>query len=255
MTSKAAGNDMTVDELIATLKRSSLPTVLTEGGDDIIVFRWMEKSFTNIGLSVLAVGGRDKLLQLFSRRNEYENETGVAFIADKDSWVFGAVPAEYEIDNLIFTWGYSIENDLYSDGDVERILSNDERHNYKIELQKYLKWYALAISRFLAGLDQGLGIHPNEILDNDARMQQGCELLQNEIYPDELFGKISDNYVQMVRGKSLFALLMRHLSYAGRPVRHNHKSIIEIVASAEGPLMKAIYGRIGDIFGAASNTA
>lgn len=252
---KVAANDITVDELVATLRRSSLPTVLTEGGDDIVIFRGMERSFSDIGLSVLAVGGRDKLLQLFSRRDEYESDSGVAFIADRDYWIFGKEPAEYESDILILTWGYSIENDLYLDGNVERILTNDERARYKIELKKFLRWYALAISRFLVGLDQVLGIHPDEILNDENRMKERCELMEYEVYPDGLFEDISKNYTQLVRGKSLFALLMRQLSYAGRPVRHNHKSILEIVASSDGPLMKSIYGRIGNIFGVSPKKA
>lgn len=255
MGSMASKNDMTVDELIATLRRSSLPTVLTEGGEDIIVFRRMEKTFEHLGLSVMAVGGREKLLQLFLRRGEYDHDKDVAFIADRDSWVFEKIPAEFESDELIFTWGYSIENDLYSDGRVERIMSSDEALRYSEELNRYLKWYSLAISRYMSGFDQVLDIHPNEILDNEINMGAACALKQGEVYPDDLFKKICGNYVQMLRGKSLFSLLMRHLSYSGRPVRHNHRSIIEIVALAEGPLMKAIYRRIGDVFGNAVGEA
>ena len=33
---------LTVDELVSTLRRSKLPTVVVEGRDDIQIFRWME---------------------------------------------------------------------------------------------------------------------------------------------------------------------------------------------------------------------
>ena len=51
----------TVDELVSTLRRSKLPTVVVEGRDDMQIFRWMEDLLKVHEVDVLSVGGRPNL--------------------------------------------------------------------------------------------------------------------------------------------------------------------------------------------------
>lgn len=239
--------DITVDEMIATLKRSSLPTLVTEGGDDVIVFRGAEVDFSSVGLSILPVGGRDKLLQIFCRRDELEHIT-IAFIADRDVWVYDKVPPEFVSENLVLTDGYSVENDLYRDGNLENLLTNDEVGRFRAELSAFIKWYALAVARVLDGRGGKIRVHPNHLLDNNERLKDELKLQEGEAYPDDLKSKIDSDYKKYLRGKSLMPLIMRQLSYPGRSVRHNHRSIMEIVACNRGLLIGAIYDQLKAIF-------
>jgi hypothetical protein len=191
--------DITVDEIIATLKRSSLPTLVTEGGDDVIVFRGAEVDFASIGLSILPVGGRDKLLQIFCRRSELEH-INIAFVADRDVWVYNEVPQEFVSEKLVLTDGYSVENDLYRDGNLENLLTNDEAGRFRAELAAFIKWYALAVARVLDGRGGKIRIHPNHLLDSNERLSSESELQEGEAYPDELKAKIENDYKRYLRG-------------------------------------------------------
>ncbi|WP_175692724.1 hypothetical protein [Burkholderia ambifaria] len=236
----------TVDELISTIKHSSLPTVVLEGDDDVIALRCMEEEYYDIGLSVLPAGGRNNVLKIFDRRSEFATQA-VAFVADKDTWVMSSIPDQYVDDDLIFTSGYSIENDVYVDGDVERLMSLPERQRFKAELEVFARWYALAVNRCLNNTGEEYKLHPNAILDDAVEREKRMALEADEVYPEELRESLLGNYRQIIRGKSLMALLIRHLSYRGRVVHHNHLQIIEQVGCQRGPLIDRIFGGVATI--------
>ena len=112
----------TVDETIETLKRSNIPTLITEGRDDYIVFRRLEDKLVG-GVSVLPVGGRDNVIQVFRRRAEVGHDR-IAFVIDRDLWCFTPVPNELLDERVIVTNGYSIENDVFRDADVPALMSD-----------------------------------------------------------------------------------------------------------------------------------
>jgi hypothetical protein len=135
---------VTVDELIATLNHSSLPTLVVEGGDDLIVFRRLEDRSQNLKLSVLPVKGRSRVLSLFDRKSEIRNPK-VMFAADRDLWVISTLPTRYQSSDLLLTKGYSIENDAYEDAEAQSLLTNSELNKFQTELEMFVRWYALAI--------------------------------------------------------------------------------------------------------------
>ena len=104
----------TVDELVSTLRRSRLPTIVVEGKEDMQIFRWMEHLLEIHEVDVLGVGGRSNLFAVYDRKSEFVH-LPVAFIADQDKELFTRLPAGYE--EIIWTQGYSIENDLYAGAD------------------------------------------------------------------------------------------------------------------------------------------
>lgn len=239
---------MTTDELFATLSRSSLPTVVLEGKDDLIVFRDLESKFADIQLSVLPVGGRKAVLDLFERYPELAPKKAVAFIADQDFWVVTGVPAGYQSERLLLTTGYSIENDVFVDGDLKRFLSKEEAEKFTKELVVFVRWYALAFSRFLKDPGKRFDFHPNHILDNEAEREKLLALDAGEIYPADLQKQILEDYGRLLRGKSLMALLMRQLAHQKRTVRHHSKALTEVVALSPGALLIRFFTELEKLF-------
>jgi hypothetical protein len=106
----------------------------------------------------------------------------------------------------------------------------------------------LALSRRIANQVEKISTHPNEILKSDNDRLKALELKENEVYPEALKNRIQANYVTLLRGKTLIAILMRHLSYAGRPVHHNHRSLFELVANRRGPLLNRMLSEVEQAF-------
>lgn len=248
MSDKNGHVTLTVDEIISALQHSSLPTVIIEGKDDLLVFRGMENEFFDIGLSIMPVGGRCAVLEIFKRRFEINNLNKLAFIADQDSWIISGIPQDYLSERLLFTNGYSIENDVYIDGDLERLLNKNEHQIFLKELKLFMDWYAIAIDRFMSGVDQKLDVHPNALLDDKVERAKLMNLQADEVYPAQLRIELEKDYLYKIRGKSLIAVLMRQLSYKGRAARHNDKSILENVATRPGPLLHKFNLKIKNIF-------
>src|SRR4051794_1832260 len=99
---------LTTDEIVAALKRSNLPTIICEGDNDVVVFREIEYLLKSRRVDFVPSGGRPALLEIFRRRHEFPL-LPVMFVADKDMWIFDSIPTEYC--DIVFTNGYSIEND------------------------------------------------------------------------------------------------------------------------------------------------
>lgn len=230
---------VTIGEHIASLKRSFIPTVVVEGSDDIVVYRYIEEIYGPINISVLPVGGRDAVLAIYAAKAEIGNH--VFFIADRDTWCVTSVPACYEDKSLVFTDGYSIENDVILDGDIPKLFRRDEKQKFEKELDDFLEWYALALSRHLQAEEEAIKSHPNAILDNAAQRASMLELRPSEVYPDDLKLRLKADPFRLVRGKSLFALIIRQLSRKGRKPKQHHLSLMETVAAAPGPRINKIF--------------
>ena len=118
-----ARSNMTVDDWVITLRRTYIPTVIVEGKKDIPIYRRIEKYIDIQNADVISVGGRNNLLLLYERRNEFAH-LPVAFVADRDLWLFSGIPPDYP--DIIWTEGYSIENDLYAGADLEKALNAND---------------------------------------------------------------------------------------------------------------------------------
>lgn len=216
--------DLSVDEIIQTLKRSSLPTVLCEGRRDLSVLRCLEDVLDPRRVSFLPCGGRVALLAVFDRRSEVPRS--VAFFADKDTWVFTGVPAKYR--GIVFTWGYSIENDLLEGARVDRLLTREERQRFQAALKEIIRWYAFEISKLPA--TPSVDVHVTRLLQPDR------EELSNEFLafisfsepPPELINQITTSYQQLLRGKTWVQLLVRFLSHRSRESKYQDINLLEM---------------------------
>lgn len=237
----------TVNEIVALLKKTDLPTVICEGSDDLIVYRRLEEHLSHIGISVLPAGGRQNVLQIFDRRGEIPNSVRLVFIADRDTWINAAVPAAYITPVLCLTSGYSIENDVIADGNLESLLVGSEEVRYKAELSEFLDWYALALDRHLADQSNPIARHPDYVL-NPAERPSLMALHAGEAYPSALRTALSSNYGMLVRGKSLLSLLVRNTNTRPGLPRHTDKALLEIVAARPGALLTRIRGEVEAAF-------
>lgn len=225
---------LTIDEVIETLKRSSDPALLAEGVDDVAVLRRLEDEFEDAGLSFFPLGGRDAVLTVFERRNEIGSKKPVLFLADKDVWVFTGIPHEYQSPELLFTDGYSLENDLYRDGRLERLLTRRERTLFERDLSEFIEWFALALRRHLTDSAEPLSLHPSNVLDDRLRYVEFVTLREGEERPEQQIDELKQSYRKCLRGKSLMGLLTRHLSSRGREAKHSVRSLMEHGCVAEG---------------------
>jgi hypothetical protein len=209
---------MDIDIVIAELQNSTLPTVFVEGKDDMLIYRKFEQLLGTTKVSFYPCGGRTRLLDLYERRNEFANLKAI-FVADKDMYVFTEIPKIYE--NVIFTTGYSIENDLYADArdtQLDKIyLENHElpiKENIKNSL---LTWFAFEVEKYKENLENEIDNEMNfaavTILSTNVMHRNSLtfttEFLQTRNFQtpkDEILMDLQQNYAHKLRGKYLFQI-------------------------------------------------
>lgn len=236
----------TTEELYQLLKKTSLPTVLVEGKNDIIFYRTVEEELQDLGIDMLPAGNKDAVLELRQRLKAEPISIPIAFIVDKDLWVHGGNPRQSEMEDVITTDGYSIENDLFIDGDLTQLLYLAEKDDFAADVDKFVKWYSLAVHRNLVSGTSGFRTHPGKILDDPDHYATCMVLSAGELYPDVLMKEISASYSRLLRGKSLFALLHRQLSRRGRATKFSEKQLMEIGSARRGACFTRITGLVRD---------
>lgn len=235
----------TIDELVALLSRTSLPTVIIEGQDDVIVYRKMEEEFAEFGVSVLPVGGRINVLKIYDKLIGSLHRKKLIFIADLDLWVISNVPEKYVSENLIFTDGYSIENDVFRDLDIKGVMTKDEKTSFDKDLSRFSYWYSLAVKRNVdEEVESDLSLFPGRILDDPLAYDLHTKLKLDEQYPAEILSKVENDYFRFIRGKSLMHLAYRQLGRAGRDQKIPMGSFMGIAPSRRGPLLENIFERV-----------
>lgn len=238
--------EITVHEIITLLNHSSLPTIIVEGNDDLIVYRTIETALNEYSFSILPVGGREKALEVFNRRGEIKSTQFLFFIVDKDCWVYSDVPKEFQHDAIICTDGYSIENDIIVDSNIICTIAGDHKYVFEEKLDKFTYWYALAVDRFLRGEVSVLKESPDKIL-SDEKYQQYVILKNDEEYPESLKNKIRSDYIKLIRGKSLLSLIVRVLNNRQNSARYDTKAIFEMVSVRPGDKIKNIISKIKEL--------
>jgi hypothetical protein len=167
------------------------------------------------------------LLDLYDRRSEFPN-LRAAFVADRDMYVFSDIPSQYS--NVIWTTGYSIENDLYADSTLEKLLDANEGKDHAIVLELIIKWFAFEVEEFRRGNVAQIAIHPNRVVPlGTTAISEQFITTRGYIEPTPTTIKeIKGKYKLKIRGKTLFHLLVRYLSSARRAARHNTGSLYEV---------------------------
>ena len=237
--------DMTVDECVAALHRTDLPTVIVEGREDLQIYQWAERRIGIQKANVLPVGGRETLLAVYRRRNEFAH-LPVAFVADKDLWLFSGIPPGYL--DIIWTEEYSIENDLYAGATLEDLLNADEVEEHRQVLDVIVEWFAFEVEEHLAGREARVATHCNQVVrPGKTEMDQGFRNSRRFRSPNQtLHQRIKDAYQLQLRGKTLFQVLVRFLSASNRASKHSIFGLYEIAVkmTSPQPLMDRLIGEI-----------
>lgn len=245
---------LTADEIIATLNHSTLPTILVEGPDDRMICRWLELFIPwQIG-DPLPCGGREKLLQIYKRRSELRKANTV-FLADQDMYLFTAIPEDYQGGSIVWTSGYSIENDIYaSTSKIDDLLAANEQTDYQAILAKVIAWFAFEVEEYRSGREHKVDSVKIRERDKDFEQQltQGTldpketyliinrhntgislELRPRQPYQSpspQLVQEITADFKLRVRGKTLFDILACYLDDKKRTPRHRKEALYEIGA-------------------------
>jgi hypothetical protein len=140
----------TLAELVSHLKKTALPTVAVEGTTDLMLIRRIQKHIGADQMSLLPCGSRSVLLEVFRQKATFSDKK-TAFFADRDLWYFDGVPAEYA--DIVFTYGYSIENDMYHDGKqrLNRLLYPAELPFLNSLMANVVRWFAFEWELFKSG--------------------------------------------------------------------------------------------------------
>ena len=235
---------LSVNEIVQSLQRSQLPTVLVEGRDDMAAYRWIEDRIGFLNASVLPCGGRDRLLEVFDRRQEYTN-VRTAFVADHDMWLFTAVPDSYS--DVIFTCGYSIENDLLDASPVHGLLSDSERSEFDTIADALARWFAFEITEYSAGRTHCCALPLNQLVPRGQTNLDISVLASRQFQePDPaLVRRLRERFTLEFRGKSLMDLYIRLLAAQQRVSKFSRSNLMEIGARLDGsPHIAGLHAQI-----------
>lgn len=158
---KASDITLSPDEIVATLRNSTLPTLLVEGRSDMDLFHVLEDMCFGNGIDIMPTGGRPALFEVFKRRAEFRT-TPVAFLADSDMFAFGNVPPV--LAGIIFTEGYAIENDILSGGKAFRMIAGKHTAKWAKVISSLSQWFAAASHRYLNGETVEYSQHPGQLV-------------------------------------------------------------------------------------------
>ena len=218
-------SNITVPELVEVLRNSNLPNIIVEGKDDVIIYRTLvEDYFTEEYIEIHQAGGREPLLCLYEVLSDAEKQGDyrhrpVVFIADRDMWLFRGIPPRYE--DIIWTIGYSIENDLYSSAGFRKYVRD---LNYDEVLTSISTWFAWKVKEYLENNPPSktfttireeipakeIDINCNRIVpEGSTQLADGLNFLPEY---HERSQEVRNNYHNQLRGKLLFDLLWRFLS-------------------------------------------
>ena len=217
--------DLTVDEIVAALRHSSIPSIVVEGSDDVMIYRWILRDADISDERLFPCTGRNNLLKVFSRRNEFPS-TPTLFIADKDVYVYNGIPTEYS--DVFFTWGYSIENDLYYGRSIDQLLTKEENKSYEKAIKNFIRYYGCQFEKLKENRHYNFRLSPFVILDSNYELV--TDKVENNFSEptQETCNYLLDNYDLVVRGHSVFQLLQLFLSKSGRDVTHSTHSLYEL---------------------------
>jgi hypothetical protein len=206
-----------------------MPTLIVEGVDDMYIYRNILNIIGPTKIIAQGCGGRSILLDVYKRKNEFMN-TKVIFIADKDVWVYSNTPEQY-ID-IIWTEGYSIENDLFSGAKetIYKLFNEDERKRYEILKSSLLPWYVSQVEKYFKGESFKLNHKIWEIIERDSLDVKEHILSEsfNEAVDLDLKEKIVKNYNMLLRGKLIFDMLVLFLSDSNRKPKYSREHIFDL---------------------------
>ncbi|MFC0102488.1 hypothetical protein [Sphingopyxis terrae] len=227
--------DLSPDDWVAVLKHGDSPTLIVEGRDDFVAFRDFEIENVDWGLTITPVSGKSNLISIFERRNEFSHRK-VAFLLDKDEWIFTGIPDFCKDDCVLFTDGYSIENDLIRDGRIYSLLKGNEKDEYQAKIASIGQYLSRSIMATISGCaDLPLSLHPRQIIDDNNNIQP--DLLyhfKDHLPPQDWIDMLASDPEKNFRGKTLISIYTEILSKKDRKSKYSKSNLMEISAARRG---------------------
>lgn len=227
----------TIDEIINTLKRSFIPVILVEGSDDAFIYRYLKNKYDLSEINLQVCGSRTRLFEIYKRKEEFLDKR-ITYIADKDSYRFLPIPEIFN--EVVFTKGYSIENDIYDGADIENYLDKDDFDNFNKLRQTIANWFAGEVEKLInpnhLGKTFEVSSHIDQIVPKGTsvicpKYKLGKECIEPS---QKTLDNVLEDYDLNIRGKQLFQMLSRFTSKKGRFSRFDHKNLVEIALKLEG---------------------
>lgn len=221
---------------------------MIEGKDDLLVYREFEAIYDELNcfVSVLPVGGRNTALGIFKKLKNTSHINRTIFIVDQDEWIIKGKDPVYNHDRIICTHGYSFENDIFIDGNLENDMQTKNPIVFNNELPIVLQWYALEMSRILSSKPTAnLKMHIDNLF-NQASIYTVPQ--SGEIFPTPLFSRLQSEYPHLLRGKTLLQFYIRVMN--NRPGFKNAHSVIstvENVTKHKGSCLNRIFQEVDNL--------
>ena len=218
------------DVYISGLCNAKRPVIIVEGKRDQEIFGWIEnvtrekKKYSQPLLvdPVDVAQNRPKLLSIYHQLKKRKSDAPVIFIADRDLYAFKDFPNPAYEEDIIWTTGYCIENDIYAGAALKALLEEEESKDYEEILDALNKWFAFGVEKHL---DKNCKVKPPLTVDN---LQDLVPPNQMDIAPKEkkyirtgspcpqFTKRLRADYSLKLPGKLLFQLLCRFTSCSGR---------------------------------------
>lgn len=227
----------TVEDALSLLRNSSLPTVLTEGTDDYRILRKIEKNLSGLGVDFLPLGGRNTVLKVWERLPQERRKNTLALV-DLDTWIYFGIPSIYQDDSILVTNGYSIENDLALDFDIQSLFNEQEKTLFLEDLKIISGHHAKAIESARKIEPFELSHHARELLN------KGCVFNTLNVDEIETANILQTYYKQALRGKTLFQLYVKQLNSKKRRAKFGYNEIYELSAANFGQIMQNLENNI-----------
>ncbi|WP_192930823.1 DUF4435 domain-containing protein [Deinococcus sp. AJ005] len=223
--SKKGRDGLEPEIIISTLKHTNIPTLLVEGTGDVGIYRWLEKRLGVGKVDILQCGGRSDLLEIYSRRGEFDTKP-VVFLADLDDYIYFGVNIKYN--EIIFTSGYSIENDIICDNSIDYLFDESEKSDFENALTRMIEIYSEKVSRRSSDPSEDLALHPSTYYDFERSAFITSNIFE-QYQKDELwFDHIKADPKILIRGKNIVSLYAAILSRTSRQSKFSKANIVEI---------------------------
>ena len=119
---------------------------------------------------------------------------------------------------------------------------------FQTDLQVYLKWFSLAITRFCTNnnaCSEKLDIHPTTFFDNQISIATHLALKNGEVFPQQTYDDLLINYALKFRGKCLLPLAVKALGTRSGEAKYNTKTIMEETAiTGRGVHLNRIFSEV-----------
>jgi hypothetical protein len=216
----------TVDELIATFNRSSMPIVAVEGKTDREILRHLE-NLTGIGGLIFPCGGCNNIFDILDRSHDITNKQ-VVFMADQDMCCIHGSRRLHP--RLIYTWGFSIENDVIAGSKIDRLLRPEERPTFAKLRWLVARYFAYEYEKALAEAREPVwDVSLQMIIDMNNLTYKSNIAHQDEIYTHDtrFCRRLHKEIKRLLRGKQLLQLYLLILNKPRRSVKFSNMALLE----------------------------